>query len=268
MGGTISQTVAQRRIRPPDDVSPELLREATDSLVKLIRRRVPRAWNQSDGFEAVAWPAVAAGFLARAAYLLDSLTTLVERGNNADGTVLLRVLFEHSTTFCWIAIDPIPHMEIWGTWDQWRQKKLHSDALAYNVEVLTQEELDEIGDPPKPAGLPSLAEAVDKHWSQQLSAFRSEGILTFRGFYTSIYRRASSLVHATQAGVDRHTRVTGSQVLILPDEQDVSPPDLHSVGVVMVCFMLLVYADRFAWPDESEVRELADSIFYMAVEDS
>ncbi len=254
--------MTERRVRPADEVPPELLHEATDALVSLIRERIPLAWDRRDGFEVIAWPAIATGFLARGASILDTLAGLVERGRGADGYILLRVLLEHATTFCWIAIDPEPHLEEWRTWDDWRRKKLHTDALAYEVEVLTAEELAEIGNPPQPAGLPRLAEAVDKYWSEHHSAFRPDGILSFRGLYTSIYRKGSSLVHATEGGINRHSRLTDSQALILPDEQPAKPPDVPALGVVLVAFMLLVYERRFGWPSEATVRGIADSIFY------
>lgn len=56
-----------------------------------------------------------------------------------------------------------------------------------------------------------LAEAVDRHWSKVSPAFRSleasgddsSSILMFTGFYTSIYRKASNLVHADMVSPDR-----------------------------------------------------------------
>jgi hypothetical protein len=239
------------------------LGKATDEITALIRERLPLSWSRDDDLDEIAWPIVAAGFLARGAVLLDSIADLHRRGKAADGQILLRVLLEHTTTFCWIAIDPASNVAEWRRWDDYRSKKTHNDAAGFGIKVLTDEKLAEIGDPPKPRGVPQLAEAVDRHWSKCEPAFRDEGILTFRGLYAAIYRRTSKLVHPTQEGMERHAELSDDDATISAEERPGSPPDLPGLGLAAMGFALIVYAHHFDWPDRDFiagiVRGLAPS---------
>ncbi len=109
----------------------------------------------------------------------------------------------------------------------------------------------------------SPAPAVDRHWSKCESAFRDEGILTFRGLYSAIYRRTGKLVHPTQEGLERHAELSDDRATITAEEQPGSPPDLPSLGLAAMGFVLIVYAHHFDWPDRDViagiVRGLAPS---------
>jgi hypothetical protein len=171
-------------------------------------------------------------------------------------------MLEHATVFCWIAIDPESHLAEWRHWDDWRLLKLHNDATGYGAEILSPEELKAIGDPPRPISVPQLAEAVDRYWSANHKAFRPDGLTSFRGLYTASYRKGSTFVHPAQAGLERHMRLSGDQVHVLPEEQAAQPPDLPALAVPMMAFLLLAYERHFGWPEESIVRKLTDPIFY------
>jgi hypothetical protein len=230
--------------------------KATEEITTLIRERLPLSWSRDDDLDEIAWPIVAAGFLARGAVLLDSIADLHRRGKAADGQILLRVILEHATTFCWIAIDPTPNVAEWRRWDDYRSKKTHNDAARFGIKVLTDEKLAEIGDPPKPRGVDQLAEAVDRHWSKCEPAFRDEGILTFRGLYSAIYRRTSKLVHPTQEGMERHSELSDDEATISAEERPGSPPDLPELGLAAMGFALIVYAHHFDWPDPDVIANI------------
>lgn len=253
--------MTDRPVRPPEDVSPELLRQTVDAIDALVRESLPRAWDRRDG-AVITWPTIAAGLIARANYMLGSLATMVEERRNADGLILLRVLFEHAVTFLWIATEPDPKVETWRRWDDWRRIKLHRDAAALGVKVLSESELKELGEPPRPVDLASQAATADRYWAERDAAFRADGPLSLRGMYTALYRRASGLVHSTQAGVERHLRVTESQTVVLPGEQTVLPPDLLALGVPMIGLMLIANGHLFGWPEERKVRDVTEALFY------
>ena len=257
-GGT-----GDRRVRPLSQVSDALLRAATDEVTALLAERFPLAYAPP-GPE-LAWPVAAGAFVMRCGELLESVTRLVEQGRSADSFVLIRVLYEHATTFCWIAIDPEDHQGQWMGWADYRQKALHNEAKAYGVQVLTPEELAALK-PVKPPSTLTLAEQIDKYWPEHSSAFRPRkggvrDILTFRGMYTAIFRRASGLAHAAPTSLDRQITGSASQ-LVVGKERPADPPDLHGVGVPLMAFVLVVYAHHFGWPDESKVRSISDFLMY------
>ena len=122
------------------------------------------------------WGPVAHGFLARGGTLLESLTVLVEHGMEGEAQMILRILFEHVTTFCWLAIDPERHVEQWREWADSRRLKVHKDAKRFGIEVLTPAEVEQFKSAKPPLPLPQLAQTVDEHWSEvstALSALRA-----------------------------------------------------------------------------------------------
>jgi uncharacterized protein DUF5677 len=99
------------------------------------------------------------------------MTSLVERGSHADAQVLLRVLYDHTATFCWLGIDPDGHLAEWQRWDHGRYLKLHNDAAAFGVTVLDSDDLTRFAGSPDSRGLAELAEAIDLYWPDHIAAF-------------------------------------------------------------------------------------------------
>ncbi len=235
------------------------LREATDEFNALLASRLPLAFLEGK------WSFAAAGLLARMGRLLDSLALLVESGRNADGQVLLRVIYEHATTFCWLGIDPAANVETWKEWSRWRSVKLHNDAKDFGIEVLTDRELAAMEPNSEPRSLPQLAEEVDAYWSSQSAAFRrppkrKRHPLTFRGLYTAIYRKGSSLIHTTEAGLSRQAKGTASQYLVVMEEQPPGNPDIPAIAIPLSGFMLIVYHHHFGWPPDEVVRGITEGV--------
>jgi hypothetical protein len=82
------------------------------------------------------------------------------------------------------------------------------------------------------------------------------GPLTFRGYYSAIYRTASRIVHGQVEVLDRHMRWSGNQVIVSLDEHAVSDEGVPPLVVPMTTFALLVYHNQFGWPDEKVVRSI------------
>lgn len=256
----------KKRVRPVNEVEPELLRKTTDRFTALITERLPMMFSAEDR-----WEAIAHGFLARAGQLQEAITGLVERGHEGEAQMLLRILYDHVTAFCWLAIDPEPHLGRWSEWANARQLKVHNDALRFGVTVLTNAEVKAYESAEHPTPIAQLAEEVDRYWSEHSTAFRPydetgkdpPSILTFRGFYTTVFRKTSNLVHADMASPDRFASMpmTG-HVTIHPIERHSESEDYPAFSVAMVGFLLIVFGERFNWPDRRLVEAITNELMY------
>jgi len=254
----------RKEVRPLGEVTAVDLRVSTNEFAALIDEKLPLQFDPGE-----IWPAVAHAFLARAGDLLDSLTLLVEAKKEADAQALLRVFFELVTLFCWLGIAPKEHVARWQEWSSARQLKLHNDAKQFGIEVLTEAELAEIGKPEQPLSLAAMAQEVDDYWPDQSSAFRphpAEGprhILTFRGAYTALYRKGSTIIHTDQYAVDRYlsSPLRGS-VTVHPREKHSASPDYPGFAIPLMGFLLLAFAHHFNWPNEQVVRTITDGLIY------
>jgi len=255
-----------RQARPLSEVEPELLRESTDAINALIAERLPLQSPPGDE-----WPPIALGFLARGGTLLESLTQLVEQGMHGEAQMLLRVVFEHVATFCWLAIDPMVHLGQWREWSDARRLKLHRDALRFGIEVLTPDEVTASEGATRPLPLPQMAQEIDEYWSEVSTAFRpyTEGgddppsILTFRGFYTAVYRKGSNLIHADMASPDRFaTMPLIGQVTIHAREKRSENPDYPAFSIALVGFLLIVFDHHFSWPGRDLIDRITNALMY------
>jgi Family of unknown function (DUF5677) len=242
-----------------EQVTPELLRASADEFAEMLSERLPLTFPME-----VSWKLVATGLLARMSSVFNSMTSLVERGSHADAQVLLRVLYDHAATFCWLGIDPDGHLAEWQRWDHGRYLKLHNDAAAFGVTVLDADDLERFAGSPDPRGLAELAEAIDRYWPDHIAAFRShpaggapKEIRSFRGLYASIFRKTSSLIHATEADLGRHTRVRQGYVLVTLEEQPLKS-DIPGVAAALTAFALLVYRHHFGWPEEARAKQMVE----------
>jgi len=241
-----------------EQVPPELLRACADEFAEMLSERLPLTFPME-----VSWKLVATGLLARMSSVFNSMTSLVERGSHADAQVLLRVLYDHTATFCWLGIDPDGHLAEWQRWDHGRYLKLHNDAAAFGVTVLDADDLTRFAGSPDPRGLAELAESIDRYWPDHIAAFRPQPpgapkeIRSFRGLYASIFRKTSSLTHATEAGLGRHTRVRQGYVLVTREEHPLKS-DIPGVAAALTAFALLVYRHHFGWPEEARANQMVD----------
>jgi hypothetical protein len=255
---------SERPARGLEDLTAQDLRVATDRFAGLIKSRLPLRLDAAEP-----WPVIAHGALARAGRLMESLTQLAESEQEADAQVLLRVLFELVTIFCWIAISPEKHLSQWAKWSAGRQLKVHNDALQYGVEVLSASELQELGPREKPLDLVRMALEVDEYWPDHSPAFRphpAEGpkhILTFRGFYTTVYRKGSTAVHTDLAVLDRFLSLPSDKAVEIHWRELPGPhKDFPALAVPFMGFLMIAFSKRFDWPGEGAVRNITDAVMY------
>jgi uncharacterized protein DUF5677 len=232
------------------------LRDSVEETKVMVGERLPLAVDLDAEGDIAAWPAAAAGLLARGVAIMETTAVLAEQGRMADAQISLRVLLEHSLVFCWIASDPEQNLVEWRRWDDYRRLKIHNDATTFGVGFLSAEQLEEIGDPPRPRSVADLAVLVDNHWSERSDGFRNKDIRTFRGLYAAVYRRSSALVHPTQEGMERHMTSTDTGVVVGIEELPAHPNAPVGMAVPMMAFMLVVYGHHFGWPDVEIVQAL------------
>jgi hypothetical protein len=257
---------SQNRVRLLHEVEPEQLRKATAAITGLIAEQLPQMFSADYD-----WPAIAHGFLARAGTLLEALTALVEQGREGEALMLLRIVYEHVTTFCWLAIDPEPHVLRWREWANARQLKVHREAKRFGITVLDPAEVAAYERAQPPIPLPQLAERVDRYWSEHSTAFRPYddahadqlNVLTFSGFYTAVYRKTSNLIHADMASVDRFASMPIQQhITIDATEKRGERNDYPAFSVPLVGFLLIVFGIRFGWPDRQITEAINNGLMY------
>jgi Family of unknown function (DUF5677) len=240
------------------DISPAQLRKATDEIATLIEDRLPLQMPPED-----MWQAVAHGFLARGGTLLESVTLQVERGMPGEAQMLLRILFEHVATFCWIGINPEAHIPQWREWADYRSYQIHKYAKErFGIERLTPAQATKAEKAKQPIKLHKLMGGVDEHWSVVSPAFRSydpaqPDILTFTGVYTAVYSKTSNLVHADPVSVERFmTMPLPGEATIHAREKRSESEDYASFGLAMMGFLLVAFEHHFSWP----ARDVIDGV--------
>lgn len=240
----------KKGVSPSPDVSPAQLRKAADEIAALIEDRLPLQLPPDD-----IWPPVAYGFLARAGTLLESVTLSVEREMPGEAQMLLRILIEHVATFCWLAIDPEPHIARWQEWAECRRYQVHKHAKdRFGIEPLTSAEAAKAKKATQPMKMHKLAGAVDKHWSEISPAFRSydpkdPDFRTFIGVYTAVYSKTSNLVHADTVSIERFmTMPLRGEATIHAREKRSESNDYPSFALAMMGFLLVAFEHHFSWP--------------------
>jgi Family of unknown function (DUF5677) len=187
----------------------EQAKAAARALVDLVRtQHLPKRFRREPP-----WHSVAAASVVRIADTVESILTLWEgkdalgSKNDLDMMILLRVLYEQTVVFAWLAIDPEAHMDEWGDNERYYHRVLVEEAAEYGIPC-TWEELTARGKKLKP--MDQLARAVDEHWGGVLTGFRAAAakgkkqqidLLNFAGLYLPIYREASATAHATPASL-------------------------------------------------------------------
>lgn len=251
----------QRRARPTDELTPELIAKANRELLTLVEERLPERFYRTEPF----WRIGLTALVARMAGIVDSLTVLVTTQRQSDSLVLLRVLYEHVITFCWLAIDPEPRVDRWAEHSTAQRLKLHRDAALFDITLMTDEELMNARDARRLPPLDQRADEVDEYWGPRIRGFRvnpsggPKQILAMRGLYTALFRLASRPVHAEVESVDACMEV--GQRTLVRSERDES---LFWSGLAVPVFThaLLVCNKRLGWPGADEVSAINDTLVH------
>jgi hypothetical protein len=243
-------------------------RAAARALVDLVRKQhLPKRFRREPP-----WHSVAAAFVVRMADTVESILTLwdgkdaLQSKNDLDMMILLRVLYEQTVVFAWLAIDPPAHMDQWGDNERYYHRVLVEEAAEYGIPC-TEEEVTTKGKKLKP--MDQLALAVDQHWGGQLTGFRTAAakgqkeqidLLTFAGLYLPIYREASVTAHATPASLQPYMNLNAN-----PRVVHVASGGRYaawwSVIVPLYTQALIVCNSVVGWPDRETVLGINNGMY-------
>jgi hypothetical protein len=151
------------------------------------------------------WAVTGPAFVARSMRLIEAVLALPNAHESAAG-VLARVLYEHVTTFAWIAIDPPKNAPVWISKDRDERLKVDNDTALFGERPLEPEhraayELERDAAEKWP-GLPVMASQADDHWAPRIPGFATDknGL---RKTYIAVYRQFSTLVHGMAESLHR-----------------------------------------------------------------
>ncbi len=211
-----------------------------------------------------AWHWVAPALVARAAGSLEAIMALRPLGREADPIILLRSLYEHVTTFAWLAAEPdADRMGRWLKSDRAMRIKIDDDCRRLNLPLLddeTRADFERII-ASIPNAMPDLllrAEAADAHWVGQLPGFAvsSEIPQSFRGLYGIAYRRFSAVAHPSDMGLNFvATPIGGRRQRVGLETQH---PETHGpFGLAAVVFGvgLFVASTSLGWPLRGDIED-------------
>lgn len=237
---------------------PAAIRRANEALVALVHEQMPHKSYRQEGI----WKPLAAGLILRMAGTVENLTRLLGSRHEDDSLVLLRALYEHVVTFCWIAIEPEDrHLRWHHSALAWRLK-LHDDAKRLGLRILSAKEEAEArearGSMPS---LPDRASEADTFWADHIHGFLSDlaerrDARSLRGMYTGLYRLASQAAHAQPETVDSYAK---NKFRTLP--RTIEVPASGSLFYIdtarpVFAYALLVNQFCFGWPSSERVWEL------------
>ncbi len=237
----------------------EAVLDASRALVELVANRLPQRFYREHR-----WRMVGTAMIVRMADIVDSLMVLMTGGCGVDSSILLRVLYEHVVTYCWISIDRDGNYDRWRSGGLYYQRALHNDALPYGIQILSQAELQATKGAKKPPSVPAMAKDVDEHWGGQLVGFREPqknpgNILTFSGLYVALYRIGSRAAHAQIQSLDvygdfvRYPRKVSRPIT----EQSIWWP----IAVPLYTQALLVCHEQLGWPDPDRARAINNEMY-------
>jgi hypothetical protein len=249
-------------IQPTDEAA----LTAARALVALVRpAHSPQRFYKSER----GWRIAAAAMVFRMADTVESIMALMEGRYALDTLILLRALYEQVVTFCWLAIDPEKHIDLWGKNEHYWQRKLHEDALAYGHTALSPEGLKATEDAKKQDPIPKLAEAVDGHWGGRLIGFREpqsdpKDLLNFRGLYLGIYRTASRAAHIQPESLAPYGDFDPYPVVVSEARWERSDLMWWSLAVPLYAQALIVCNAVLKWPDVDQVLAINNKMYGLA----
>jgi hypothetical protein len=253
-----------RERRQAHGVGAEEMAEINDEIQSLLGERLP-----CDLGIDFTWEFWATAMLARAGAIFDSITALVSAGRRADAEVALRTMYEQVTLFCWIAIDPDKHLGEWRGGSESRWLQFHTEARErFGIQVLDTEDAEGLAEG-RLRRLEERSEAVDRHWSEEIDAFKPPvpkkgklSLKSFRGLYTAIYRTTSRIAHAEVDALQPYIRVDRESGRARIATEEPTRFGRALLALPLIGFFLLVYRRHFDWPSKDVAEKLAASMLW------
>lgn len=241
------------------DAAPDALALRAAALAQAVEQQLPLEADSSG--PADAWPLVGPALLAHATSNLKSIFVLRSHEAHNDSSRLLRSLYDHVVTFAWLAVDPPARLGPWRKADLQERLKMDRDFTDACEELLTdagraQMKSDVESIDAHAPDLASKAMNADNHWVPRIDGIEAEGLKSFRGFYTLLFRQHSGLVHATMRGLN-HVSVDldpPRKRVVLEAPLDGRGP--YGMATVVYSLGLLVAGQSLGWPDGAEVEAI------------
>jgi hypothetical protein len=230
----------------------DLIARAT-RLTALIRPylplRVPPAESE--------WEILAPALLARMTASVEAIVQLRPLGRTADEIVLGRSLYDHATTFAWLAADPAGRLDRFLHTDAVERLKLgnHSEELGIQMlEAETRKHFESVRDAGAES-MPSLlvrAQEADTDWGEKLPEHSSAAFMSYIGQYASFYRHHSGFEHTSTLGLLAFATLHPDGSAFVGMEEEESDALLGTV-LIVYAWSLIIAAERFGWPSEEAV---------------
>jgi len=235
-------------------------RDWSKRLLDLIDPEFPRTShsnaNQND------WTVIGPAFVLRCARLLRASLFLPDE-HDTEAEALVRVLYEHVTTFAWLAIDPASNIRAWVRYEAKQGLKADNDVRQFGIHFLDAKLLADYqalaAETPMMPDLAVRASQADAHWGPIIEAFKDPKY-SLRGMYVAIYRQLSVSVHASGDAVRRLVRFGPTPGMrCVGFERPVGPVASFTSAPILFAMCLLVASRTLSFPKEAEVyRTLKD----------
>jgi hypothetical protein len=201
------------------------------------------------------------------AEIARSAALLIQADAQFDAYALARVMYEQMVTYCWIAVEPMTHIQRWKDAAEAHQLKAHEEARRYGIKCSP---LSRSGERRvrKKLTVEQMAREADDYWSPRIEGFRvlsgkkdKLDLLTITGLYLGIYRTSSRIVHAQVHSLKSVLRqVTRTKVVV---ERRAAPTVSFAPTIVPLFAMAIeVHHKQFKWPDVEKVREINQALLW------
>jgi hypothetical protein len=239
----------------------ELIQQRGRELVALVAGHLPVEFDVGPGVDL--WEPIGTGLLSRMTTTLGYVLDLHRSSLEADASTLVRSLYEHAVHFAWLAADPSPaRIERWQRHDLVQRLRADDDMKRHGVETITPARRSEFaarisamrGAPLK---LEELAVAADKRWGGKLTGMgKHTEVLSFSGWYASLYRAFSTMAHPSEIGLYRVTEEIRRGRVRVQLERPSSRQGPYGMATFVYGIALLAAGETLAWPDSGDVLEI------------
>jgi hypothetical protein len=241
-----------------------LAKRRSRALLDLVDKTLPVELQEPNGHDS--WPITATALVARSANLVEAILAIQPLHQRLEGTALHRILYEHVTTFAWLAIDPPTRMDHWLASDA-RQRLSTADDMkkldgSNPMPADARQEMERRATAKMLPSLVNMAAAVDDEWSPRLPELSAPKghYASFRGMYTGVFREGSAFIHARIYGIEPLVNGSGLQVLVSRDEKSFRAVNTFTLTPITFALGLFVSAEVLGWPERPAIHAIFDQL--------
>jgi hypothetical protein len=123
-----------------------------------------------------------------------------------------------------------------------------------------QTKITYLGHPVKhPPNVPDRAEQADKYWGRRLQLPDPPDLASFRGLYTTVYRRGNSRTHATLFGLNDVIEPAGDKYVVALESSARPQPSIRMAPFVLG-LALYVASETLGWPARAAIDSAFDEL--------